>query len=363
MFHGKARTGFGFRGASVVGRGTSTTGCLSMTFDLGFRVRPGRLNSNSFGFNDREYDLEPEPGVLRILFVGDSFSWTGGVKRNYTAMLERMFEQRYGEHRVDIVNGGYPMTHTGEQVLMLKKFGLRYNPHMVFLGFFLGNDFLDHRPYGKRIVVWDTYIDIDTREELVLLGYPIVRQSGLQHFLRQNYTVLRNRYEAYRQEQRRPRHDIPVTKPAGEKAPKRPLSPRPWMPLKRYLEVEGSMLHVSHHTFRDQPSVDLVRQSVSEMHSLVKDNGAALHVGLYPARIQVDDELLKQVLELHDWSAEDFDVNLVNSLLIGHLKAEGLSFVDLTPRFRRASAKTSLYRLQDTHWNNAGNQLAPILST
>ena len=94
------------------------------------------------------------------------------------------------------------------------------------------------------------------------------------------------------------------------------------------------------------------------MHSLVKDNGAALHVGLYPARIQVDDELLKQVLELHDWSAEDFDVNLVNSLLIGHLKAEGISFVDLTPRFRRDSAKTSLYRLQDTHWNNAGNQLA-----
>ena len=31
LFRGKARTGFGFRGASVVGRGTSTTGCLSMT--------------------------------------------------------------------------------------------------------------------------------------------------------------------------------------------------------------------------------------------------------------------------------------------------------------------------------------------
>ena len=332
-------------------------GAFEYDADLGFRVRPGRLNSNSFGFNDKEYDLEPEAGVLRILFVGDSFSWGGGIKQNYAAILERMFERHHGRHRVDIINGGYPMTHTGEHVLMLKKYGLQYNPHMVFLGFFLGNDFLHHTSHRKRIVVWGTYFDIDDREEVTLLGYPIVGQSRLLHFFKQHYIVLRNRYEANRQEQRRLHREKSAKKPPRPNTRKRP-DPSPWMPLEQYLRTEGSMLHVSHHTFRDHISVELVRQSVSEMNGLVKDRGATLHVGLYPARVQVDPALLEQVLELHHWSAADFDVNLVNSLLIEHLKAERIPFVDLTPRFRRASAKRSLYRRQDTHWNAQGNRLA-----
>ena len=131
--------------------------------DLGFRVRPYSSGTNMFGFNDRDYALDKPDGIYRILVVGDSFSWAGGIEGNYTALLERKFESHYGAHRVDVINAGYPMTHTGEQFAMLKKYGMQYHPDRVLVGFFTGNDFIDADPNRKRIVVNDTYFDIDRR--------------------------------------------------------------------------------------------------------------------------------------------------------------------------------------------------------
>ena len=65
---------------------------------------------------------------------------------------------------------------------MLKKFGLQYNPDLVILGFFMGNDFVDADPYRKRIAFNNAYADIDKRHEHRILGYPFVfpfRSFGL----------------------------------------------------------------------------------------------------------------------------------------------------------------------------------------
>ncbi len=40
------------------------------------------------------------------------------------------------------------------------------------------------------------------------------------------------------------------------------------------------------------------------------------------------------------------------------LGQEGIAYVDLTPRFRDASAKKVLYLRWDPHWNLEGNKLA-----
>src|SRR5882672_1386387 len=161
--------------------------------ELGFRVRAhapiGGTVTNQFGFNDRDYPLQKTPGVFRILVVGDSFSWAGGREGNYTALLERMFEQRDGTHRIDVINGGYSATHTGEQLAMLRKFGLQYNPDLVVLGFFVGNDFVDADPDRKRIIVNGIFMDISRSHEHKFLGYPIILKSRLLLFVEQKYKV------------------------------------------------------------------------------------------------------------------------------------------------------------------------------
>ena len=99
----------------------------------------------------------------------------------------------YGEGRIEVINSGYPMTHTGEQLEMLRKFGLQYDPDLVIHGFFAGNDFVDSHRYRKRIVVNDTTIDVDKRRERILFGYPIVPQSRLLHVVRQRVRLLAER--------------------------------------------------------------------------------------------------------------------------------------------------------------------------
>jgi len=87
--------------------------------DLGFMVRPNASGTSRFGFNDRDYPLQKDPGVFRVLVVGDSFGWIGGKEGNYTAILEKQLDAYYGKHQVDVINAGYPMTHTAEQLEML----------------------------------------------------------------------------------------------------------------------------------------------------------------------------------------------------------------------------------------------------
>ena len=162
--------------------------------DMGFRARAyfpaGEVRiTNQFGFNDRDYPLSKSPGTLRILVVGDSFGWAGGLEGNYTALIETMFERRYGSHKVDVINTGYPGTHTGEQLIMLKKYALQYNPDLVILGFFAGNDFFDAGANRKRLLVNGCFVDIDKRYEYRFLGYPVITQSRALVLLKQKYEL------------------------------------------------------------------------------------------------------------------------------------------------------------------------------
>src|SRR2546425_1921373 len=81
--------------------------------DVGFRVRGYYPNgvglygdgddvtlTNRFGFNTPDYPLEKSPGTFRILFVGDSFSWAGGLRGNYTGLLQQMFDARGDSRKV-----------------------------------------------------------------------------------------------------------------------------------------------------------------------------------------------------------------------------------------------------------------------
>ena len=127
--------------------------------------------------------------VFRIVVVGDSFGWSGGLEDNYTAILERKFESRDGAHQVDVINTGYPGTHTGEQLIMLKKFALQYHPDLVILGFFAGNDFFDADPNRKRIVVNKYFHDIDKRYELRVLRLSHCRPLPALAFLKEQIRV------------------------------------------------------------------------------------------------------------------------------------------------------------------------------
>jgi len=319
--------------------------------DLGFRVRAHyRIDrgsiTNQFGFNDHDYPLQKTPGVYRILVLGDSFGWAGGQEGNYTALLEQQLDKHYGYHRIDIINAGYPMTHTAEQLVILKKFGLQYHPDLVILGFFVGNDFIDGNPNRKRIVVNDLYIDIDKRREHIILGYPIVFQSRLLLYVKQKYKIFT--------ELRKVAATVPRQQLSQEQ--RGPLAEDTFLDLER-AELEFFNINVSRKG-RFLKNINYILQSIAEMDALLKSRNTEFIVAIYPDVFQIDKRLLKTIVERFRLHIEDYDLDLAQNILKTFLRSKDIFYIDLTDRFRSEGLEKNLYVMGDPHWNRSGNQLA-----
>jgi len=319
--------------------------------DLGFRVRAyypvdqGTI-TNRFGFNDHDYPLQKTSGIYRILVVGDSFGWVGGREGNYTAMLERQLDNHYGYHRIDIINTGYPMTQTAEQLVMLKKYGLQYHPDLVILGFFVGNDFIDGNPNRKRIVVNDLYIDIDKRREHIILGYPIVFQSRLLLYVKQKYKIFTELRKGAATE---PRQRL-------SQEQRGPFAEETFLDLER-AELEFFNISSSRKG-RFQKNINYILQSITEMDALLKSRNIQFMVAIYPDVFQIDKTLLRVIFERFRLHMEDYDLDLAQNILKSFLQSNGISYIDFTDRFRSESQEKDLYLSSDPHWNHSGNQLA-----
>lgn len=331
--------------------------------DLGFRVRPYMNGNNQFGFNDRDYPLQKELNKFRLLVVSDSFNWAGGKEGNYTALLEKKFESYYGKQQVDVINVGYPGTHTGEQLAMLKKYGLQYNPDLVVLGFFAGNDFRDADPERKRIIVNGIYIDIDKKDELIIFGYPIIGKSRFLMFLQQKYQVYQELQNAKQDSAKLSNNFLFAT----VNLPSSPIAEREQSPgilsNKAFLRVEKSRLKFC--KIRDllegerDDNIEYIFNSISEMQELLKSRNIKLVVAIYPDEYQVNDELLNDIFaEYDDLHRESYNIRCQQEILRKYLEANGIPYIDMLDRFRVEQNSRHLYLLREPHWNSAGNLLA-----
>lgn len=327
--------------------------------DMGFKIRGHANGNNQFGFNDRDYPLQPDPDIFRMLIISDSFNWAGGQQGNYTALLENQFREHYGQHRVDVINAGYPGTHTAEQLALLKKYGLQYNPHLVLLGFFVGNDFVDADPYRKRIIVNDIYIDIDPRQELIIFGYPIIPKSRLLLFIQQKYKIFREARK-FQQSYQLPQSQLVATTEAialdePEKSPG-------ILSLEKFLDVERGRLSFCNieklqNGDRDA-NINYILDSISEMNAILTARNIKFIVTIYPDEYQVNDDLLNQLQSTFYLNLDDYDMTCQQNILIEYLESNNIPYIDLTPRFRVEQQNRHLYLFQEPHWNSHGNQLA-----
>ena len=102
------------------------------------------VESNSLGLRDREFSRNKEPGVYRILVLGDSMTFGWGVRAEdtYAKQLERMLNETnaHSDRRsFEVINAGVGNYNTAQEVAYFKERGVRLNPDMVILGFYLND--------------------------------------------------------------------------------------------------------------------------------------------------------------------------------------------------------------------------------
>ena len=98
---------------------------------------------NSFGFRDKEHTLTKDSNTLRIVVLGDSFSFAQSVpfEQSFPYLLEQKLNSNPSiQEKIEIINLGMWGFGTDREYLTLKYIGLMYHPDLVILAFYTGND-------------------------------------------------------------------------------------------------------------------------------------------------------------------------------------------------------------------------------
>lgn len=104
------------------------------------RVRrdlPARIRIGNLGFRGRDLDEAKAPGTLRILALGDSYTFGDHVdtEEAYPARLEEALELRLRRVPVEVVNAGVNGFGILDEIALWRKAGSRLDPDAVLLTF------------------------------------------------------------------------------------------------------------------------------------------------------------------------------------------------------------------------------------
>lgn len=116
------------------------------------------VDASPDGLRDRTFGPKPT-GTVRILGLGDSFAFGWGVENGESMfkVLERRLNQS-GSSAYEVINAGIPGFGTYEELELLKSVGLRYQPDLVVLTFYEGNDYQNNGDAPRTRVIEDGYL-------------------------------------------------------------------------------------------------------------------------------------------------------------------------------------------------------------
>ncbi len=112
-----------------------------------------QVQTNSFGLRGPEIPVEKPRGVYRIAVLGDSwaFGWGVGQEKAFPAVLERLLQQAAGPDapRYEVLNFSVPAYDTLQQLAVLRRRVLRFEPDLVLIAFNI-NDVELHDSHGPK---------------------------------------------------------------------------------------------------------------------------------------------------------------------------------------------------------------------
>lgn len=94
------------------------------------------ININGQGFRDTEHSLVKEPGVVRIISLGDSIAFGYGVegRDSYPEVIERLLNARFPQRRHEVFNYGISGFNLADYYNLFEETGLQYQPDLIVVG-------------------------------------------------------------------------------------------------------------------------------------------------------------------------------------------------------------------------------------
>ena len=145
----------GLRMAGVIHTGSFFTGDLVRGWGLrpfahAWAIGEAKVNVriNSDGLRDREHAIQKSEGTLRIAVLGDSYveGMNVPLEKTVPAVLERELSScaAPGHRQVEVINFGVSGYGTARELLTLREHVWKYDPDIILLAFYTGNDFFNN---------------------------------------------------------------------------------------------------------------------------------------------------------------------------------------------------------------------------
>jgi len=296
-----------------------------------------RFNREGFRGPDRPY--EKPRNVRRVAIVGDSMTVAVATAEEKTMVveLERLMNRSHPLVEWEVMNFAVSSSSTGQELVLYREVVSRYQPDVVVLAFFVGNDLADNcrrLTSGKRI-----YFELADDGSLRQLPFhPSSRRVSA--WLNRHSRLYTWWKEANDQVKARVRAAMGRTRAANQ-------------------------IFCTRETGDLAYAWELTHRLIARFRDEVESRGSRFVVAVFPYGPQIYDDLWQEIPEQAGACAGELDRHHPERRLGRICRAEGVPMVRMTDEFRAAARSRSacpeerlFYLGGREHWTDAGNQLA-----
>jgi len=312
------------------------------------------IQTNAAGQRGRSLPLSKPAGTFRILVLGDSFVEAEQVHdhERFIMRLEALLNEGGGPIRYEVIDGGCGGWGTAQQLLYLREQGLAYQPDLVLLAFFVGNDVGDN----------SIELALDGKRELAIKPYYVQHEDGTLELLAPNPPapgVLGQVANVFRL------HSTVYN--FLESGVLRKLGRDDLLSAWRTLDALERPRYQGNEVYRTRLTDDWRTgwEITGALIGLVRDeavqHGSRFGLVLVPTRGQVSDQAWRGVAGGPEDQRRGLDRYFPNSQLRKIATQVEAPFLDLVPPLRAALSQDQggpFYYERDQHWTAAGHDVA-----
>ena len=323
--------------------------------------------TNSKGLHDVEHEYKRDPGVFRILVLGDSFMEAYSVPLEES--LTRRLSAALADRRVEVINLGVGGYGTLQELIYLREEGLKYHPDLVLLGFYAGNDIYDNNAQLSNQLQFNEKDHARGKPTATLgaKGELVTRPS--------DYEWAKREYQRQIHKLEQDQRDMSIYKKSLIRQMARKLLKRqshkdthpPWDPnvwqgayLREFSPEAADYSRTQEeyeHMWRQ--AWDTTIRLLAECRRTTREAGAEFLVFTVPDGVQVGPQELDTIRR--GFPTLKFDVNRVHARLIEACAKQHIDVFDVVPAFRavdRADDARLFHHKEDRHWNSRGHEVA-----
>lgn len=307
------------------------------------------VSNNAAGFRDRDHTIAKPDGVYRIAVLGDSFTEARAIPldQTYWSIAGARLADCLGR-TVEMLNFGVNGYGTAQELITLKDHALDYEPDLVLLAVYTGNDIWNNsraldghedRPYygleGGVLTLDDSFrrsARFQTKMAWQDIKHGLVNASRTLQLIKESY---------YRVKSSSQNRAVPTAPTPGAE--------------------DGIYGALEDDAWRDAWAV--TEALIRAVHETARDGGADFHLVTMSNAIQVHPDAARRAAFAKALGVETLDYP--DQRLAAFAAAEAIPATILAPRLRaNAEANTAyLHGFDNTipgagHWNARGHALA-----